>query len=444
MNTKEKGDAFENFVFNYFSYLIQSGYLGFHPNQTRIYKQHKYYSKDRESYITFDIAIEVFLLDQDEPYIIMLIECKNYSKNIPVDDIEEFSTKVSQVGKHNTKAICVTTNGFQQGALKIAKNRKIGLWRILAAENKHEIVLNRTINRIKEKKEIISHFLTSDILENISASNIYIQTPLRFTTIPKDLIYDFLLSQEELSPKEFFDYHRINFYSKAIPYKSKKELSTLAEKLFNEFQENNTIDLDKIINKINYKIIKINDIDNSNIIGKLDTKLKTITILGVKHYSQHQINFAKAHEIAHIFLKHDKYIISENISNTGESHSTSIEVNQNIDRLEFQANYFAACLLLPENLLKASLNYYLIKYDIKNRGFSPLYIDLQPCNFENYKKIILPLTKMFDVSQETMRIRLTELGLAQFSFSSSDDSINLPSTTNRNISASILESFRYN
>ncbi|MBH8386728.1 hypothetical protein I8R13_19535 [Acinetobacter baumannii] len=47
----------------------------------------------------FDVAIEVFLFDQKEPYLVILIECKNYEKNVPVDDIEEFSTKVSQVGK---------------------------------------------------------------------------------------------------------------------------------------------------------------------------------------------------------------------------------------------------------------------------------------------------------------------------------------------------------
>ncbi|MFX5176296.1 hypothetical protein ABTC46_18435, partial [Acinetobacter baumannii] len=69
-----------------------------------------------------------------------------------------------------------------------------------------------------------------------------------------------------------------------------------------------------------------------------------------------------------------------------------------------------------ENRLKATLNYYLQHYGIRNRGFSPLYIDSQPCNFENYRRIILPLTEIFNVSQETIKIRLTELGLAQFAF----------------------------
>ncbi len=57
--------------------------------------------------------------------------------------------------------------------------------------------------------------------------------------------------------------------------------------------------------------------------------------MGTTFFSQHQINFAKAHEIAHIFLNHSKYIISENFSPAMESHSVDIEITQNIDRLEF-------------------------------------------------------------------------------------------------------------
>ncbi|MDV4294634.1 hypothetical protein MSC41_02945 [Acinetobacter baumannii] len=47
----------------------------------------------------------------------------------------------------NTK-LSLTKNGFQKGALNVAKNRKIGLWRITANDN-HEVIFNRTINRIK-------------------------------------------------------------------------------------------------------------------------------------------------------------------------------------------------------------------------------------------------------------------------------------------------------
>ena len=94
MDTKKKGDIFENFVFDYFSALIQKGYMGLNPSHTKIYKQKKYFSKDREDYITFDVAIEVFLFDQKEPYLVILIECKNYEKMFQWTILKSFQPKL--------------------------------------------------------------------------------------------------------------------------------------------------------------------------------------------------------------------------------------------------------------------------------------------------------------------------------------------------------------
>lgn len=91
---------------------------------------------------------------------------------------------------------------LSERSIKCCKNRKIGLWRIISNDN-HEIIFNRTINRIKNNDEIISNALTSENFQDISATNIFIQTPLRFTSIPKDLIYDFLSLQKDISQKNF-------------------------------------------------------------------------------------------------------------------------------------------------------------------------------------------------------------------------------------------------
>lgn len=416
MDTTPKGKAFEKTVFDYFSSLVKKGYLGLNPHYAKVYWQRRYYSRDRESYIIFDVAIEAFLPDQQEPFLIFLVECKDYGKNIPVDDIEEFSAKVSQVGKHNTKAIFVTTNGFQKSTLKYAKNNGIGLWRIVKNTNTHEIILNRTINRINDKAKIIGEAMISDESHDFTNGSIYIQTPLRYTTIPKDLIYDFLLSMDKTNPHDFFKIHRLNTYSQLVPYKSKQNLSALAEHYFSNFQVNEAISLDLMIKTLGYKLEQRKELNNLNIVGKLDVVTKTITIFGLEYYTLHQIHFAKAHEIAHILLNHTNYLKEDVMGLNGQSQFTAInsKIKHNIDRVEFQANYFAACLLLPEKLLRARFSDYLQEYGILNRGFSPLYIDRQPCNLANYSKIILPLAQQFNVSQETLKNRLIELGLAKF------------------------------
>jgi len=57
--------------------------------------------------------------------LLVLVECKHYSHRVPVDDVEEFHSKIDDIGAH--KGIMITTVGFQAGALKAAKGRRIAL-----------------------------------------------------------------------------------------------------------------------------------------------------------------------------------------------------------------------------------------------------------------------------------------------------------------------------
>jgi hypothetical protein len=57
--------------------------------------------------------------------VLVLVECKHYKSKVPVDDVEEFHSKIDDIGAH--KGILITTIGFQSGALKAAKGRRIAL-----------------------------------------------------------------------------------------------------------------------------------------------------------------------------------------------------------------------------------------------------------------------------------------------------------------------------
>lgn len=106
------------------------------PN-VRIKRKPRYYSKDREAEIEFDVSVEKYLVDPDEnkdikPSIIIVIECKDYLKGIPVDDMEEFHAKLQQIGADSTKGMVITKNGFfQKSALLYAKSKGIALARII-------------------------------------------------------------------------------------------------------------------------------------------------------------------------------------------------------------------------------------------------------------------------------------------------------------------------
>ncbi len=57
--------------------------------------------------------------------LLFLVECKCYDHSVPVDDVEEFYSKIDDIGAH--KGIMVTTVGFQKGAIKTAEGRRIAL-----------------------------------------------------------------------------------------------------------------------------------------------------------------------------------------------------------------------------------------------------------------------------------------------------------------------------
>lgn len=57
--------------------------------------------------------------------VLFLVECKCYNHSVSVDEVEEFHSKIDDIGAH--KGIMVTTVGFQKGTIKAARGRGISL-----------------------------------------------------------------------------------------------------------------------------------------------------------------------------------------------------------------------------------------------------------------------------------------------------------------------------
>ncbi|AXY59272.1 MULTISPECIES: ImmA/IrrE family metallo-endopeptidase [Acinetobacter] len=410
----QKGPEYENFAFNYFTALIEQRYFGFPPNQCQLTPQKPFYSKDREKNIFFDLVLEIFLPQQLDPFLIFVIECKNYNHKVPVDDIEEFASKIDQIRFQKISPICITTVGFQSGGLTFAKNRGITLWKVIQAyENQEpEIVLNRQKKRIKLLEQEIKLALTDNTYRDWKFGNTFIQTPRKFTLYPKDYINEIISNENDKAIQlKNFNNQKIN-----VPYLSKSKISLIAEDIYNQYKFNNgKLDIFKILNSFNISVFSTEEILDQATIAEINFSQKKITLFGKNYFSETQVNFALAHEIGHFLLGHDRYLKTErqtlNISK-GIELRNSLPIN--LDRIEYQANYFAACLLLPETALTNTFISLIDKYNVTYRGFTLLYVDEQPCNLDNYNKICIPIANFFMVSQETLKIRLTELRLAKF------------------------------
>ena len=126
-----KGTTYEQDVLNKVQDELNRGNFGIDQNLSRVWHKPKYFSKDRNRHITFDISIEVFRKDAVKPYWIWIWESKNYSHKVPVDDVEEFHAKLSQVGADCTKGSMITPVGFDPGSVEFARSNGIGLWRFI-------------------------------------------------------------------------------------------------------------------------------------------------------------------------------------------------------------------------------------------------------------------------------------------------------------------------
>lgn len=127
--------------------MIEEQRLGLNPENWKVFINKGYYSKDREKDIITDVSIEFYIGNSEEPAIIWIWECKDYSKNIPVDDIEEFHAKLEQIGSDNTKGTVITSKGaFQKSALKYAGSKGIGVARLLPDEQVEWVLYDMIMN----------------------------------------------------------------------------------------------------------------------------------------------------------------------------------------------------------------------------------------------------------------------------------------------------------
>ncbi|KAA0939155.1 restriction endonuclease [Psychrobacter sp. ANT_H59] len=123
MNTVKIGDIFEDKCYDLIEHAVKNDKLGISASHARVFRKKKYYSDKRKKDIIFDLAIEIWPEDAKNYSMLLIIECKNYrTKDVPVDDVEEFESKVDQVSGKNAKAIMISARSFQEGAFNFAKS----------------------------------------------------------------------------------------------------------------------------------------------------------------------------------------------------------------------------------------------------------------------------------------------------------------------------------
>lgn len=170
--------------------------------------------------------------------------------------------------------------------------------------------------------------------------------------------------------------------------KSKKEyISDVTRVIRESFNLEAPIDLNVLVEQLGGKLVETTDIDD-NMEAKIE-KLRdsfVITIDPAKHDKRKR--FSIAHELGHLFL-HMGYLINPEKWNNTNEYVDSVYYRYGYNIEEYEANEFAACLLMP----------------IEE------FIDISQKNFENGFYDIEGIAKHFDVSIQAVSNRGKFLGL---------------------------------
>lgn len=160
------------------------------------------------------------------------------------------------------------------------------------------------------------------------------------------------------------------------------------------------------------------------------TNVVSRTIYIDKSLTDHQVrlNFTLAHEIAHFVLHRKVDIAAATAGSDTQISDTSsdlkldhIQTSNPRSRMEWQANRFAAALLLPRLTVRSAVETKQKELGI-TRGVGSVFLDRQSGNVKDFYSVLSYLELLYQVSRAAVRIRLRELDILHEDFSGASSS----------------------
>ncbi len=404
LDTTLKGNKFEEKVYDILKDLLDNEEFFVSGKRSKIFRKKGYYSKDREKEIIFDISIETYLEDTENYSLLTIIECKNYDEKIPVDDVEEFDSKLRQIGEHNIKGIMISPSSFQSGGVKFAKNKGIGLARIIS---------KNTLDWVNHRKDRVFNEYEIDTIDSYLSTD---NSDKNFFAYVNNKTFESL--SDWLINLKIIDKYIPSRSHIRIPYKTKEEIENRINQLnIDKIYVGDKLDIYTLCKTIKdifgVRFIFDENLDfhkKNKILGKLSFNPLEIYISKELQDNVYRWRFTLAHEIGHLLFHYEilKNYLDEN-TDTEKSLSLGDELPSELNKnMEIQANIFASYLLLPTKPLLQDVANYFIKQNI----YKPyLYLDSQKVNQSLVNNFLSELKNKYEVSFSTAKFRLISLGL---------------------------------
>jgi Zn-dependent peptidase ImmA (M78 family) len=424
MNTTRIGDTLEERIFGLLRTEIEADRFWAKKENCKIFRKKGYHSKDRDGEIIFDVSIEIYLPDAMDYSMLVLIECKNYTHPVPVDDAEELFTKVQQVAAANAKAVIASTASFQSGTRAFAKSKGMGLLRYFDASH-FKWELRRSPSASARGHDADAGLLVEEGLSRQDFVSIefdlYMQSPGRETNSLWDFIEDLAIDTSLTSAQVSRIANARSRLVSQVPFLEKVELETLSFETLSEIKYLvGEVSLDAVCAREKERcglttltgVASTNTDPHTPVLGRIVFEPLEIQVFAQAVPNKGRERFTLAHELAHHLLRHAQYMSREYCDeNDFVLRRWGMGDGTDIARMEFQANYFAASLLMPRTNFVEDFRRIVRSLDISDRGFGALYLDDQPCNLESYKLVTSQLMRSYGVSRTAATIRLESVGL---------------------------------
>ncbi|NQX42312.1 Restriction endonuclease [Pedobacter steynii] len=418
-NTVSRGNRFEERGYDLIKAAVERLEFGVLPECCKIFRKKKYYSKELEDYIEFDLSVEIWLPGAEDYSFVYLIECKDYRTKIPGNDITEFINNVRLVQGLRVKAVVITTTELQPRALKLAQSQKI-MW-ILVKGDSHVTKLYSS-----SRKKDIDH--DTDLLQiNKEIAQLQEISSLLFSGEESKIEWDGFMemlvkhSLEGNLPAQTEDTETIK-----LERLSSEKIKIIANNILDDFDPNirkhflalNTEEFIAYLQNKHGVEVKHESIpydngrDNS---GAFIPETKTIlidnSIVGTDRYK-----YILAHEAGHFFLHGHLKIDQKKYDNQEDSkynHKTKRhQLLNERNFLEWQASKFATCLVMPDLSVMVKLILHQKKNNINHEG--RMFVDHVAENLQIFTVTIDALRNFFEVSEIVMEYRLADLNILKY------------------------------
>jgi len=394
MNTTEKGDILEAQSVNIVKRLVEDELIGVIKKYARIFVKKKYPSNIRRNgEVEFDLSIEIWPPNAKRYSMVYFIECKNYKSRIPIEKVKKFHADILETSGVNSKGIMISNSPFQKGAYDYADSLRMMLIEGETVDN-FKIILHKRTKEVENSIPIVSK------TENLTILDQGVKSLEKI--IDKQILSSFLKANSNISY--------------GIDKLSKKDIERIAQHQLNKINKRilkNAYGLSKddLINfiKNEYGIkIKIIKAKKNKFLGVCDIENKIIKLDSSVIDTSREL-FILAHEFGH-FILHQKLSINQKLLDLFEDTEQNLISNKVfLDNprqwIEWQANYFAACLTIPQSSLIA-----MLWMSQQRRGLlkGNLYLDDQKNTQRAFYSIIDYLSYHFNVSKTSIIYRLKE------------------------------------